>query len=40
MTVLIPYVILFSLLGVVGFYFAEKERREHPPERKRATHQG
>ena len=29
MTVLIPYVILFGLLAVAGFYFAEKERREH-----------
>lgn len=33
MTVLIPYVILFSILSVAGFYFAQKERREHRAKR-------
>ena len=33
MTVLIPYAILFGLWIAAGFYFAEKERREHRTKR-------
>lgn len=33
MKVLIPYVILFGLVFLVGLYFAQKERREHQAKR-------
>ena len=33
MTFLVPQMIFFGLVFLVGLYFAEKERREYPPER-------